>query len=133
MTHLDIRRERFQRAVSEMVRRRRAAAALHISWFAESRMLPPRRSGMQRQRNRRMVRAIVARGRALHPRGGSGAARPQCDGAGRNGSQASVTSMKTFVLLVTWIVSNQPPSSYQTTFNSAEACEAARNAILADG
>lgn len=41
--------------------------------------------------------------------------------------------MKTFVLLVTWIVSGQPPSSYQTTFNSAEACEAARNAVLADG
>jgi hypothetical protein len=41
--------------------------------------------------------------------------------------------MKTFVLLVTWIVSGQPPSSYQTTFNSAEACEAARNAVLTDG
>jgi len=41
--------------------------------------------------------------------------------------------MKTFVLLVTWIVSGQPPSSYQTTFNSAEACELARNAVLADG
>ena len=41
--------------------------------------------------------------------------------------------MKTFVLLVTWFVSGQPPSSYQTTFNSAEACEAARNAVLADG
>jgi hypothetical protein len=41
--------------------------------------------------------------------------------------------MKTFVLLVTWFVSNQPPSSYQTIFNSAEACEAARNAVLAEG
>ena len=41
--------------------------------------------------------------------------------------------MKTFVLLVTWLVSGQPPSSYQTTFNSAEACEAARNAVLTDG
>jgi len=41
--------------------------------------------------------------------------------------------MKTFVLLVTWIVSGQPPSSYQATFNSAEACEAARNAVLAEG
>ena len=41
--------------------------------------------------------------------------------------------MKSFVLLVTWIVSGQPPSSYQTTFTSAEACEAARNAVLADG
>ena len=38
-----------------------------------------------------------------------------------------------FVLLVTWIVSKQPPSSYQVTFNSAEACEVARNAVLADG
>jgi hypothetical protein len=32
-------------------------------------------------------------------------------------SQASITSMKTFVLLVTWMVSGQPPSSYRTIFN----------------
>ena len=31
--------------------------------------------------------------------------------------------MKTFVLLVTWLVLEQPPQSSQTTFNSAEACE----------
>jgi hypothetical protein len=42
--------------------------------------------------------------------------------------------MKTYLLLVTWIVSHQvPPSGYQATFNSAEACEAARNAVLAEG
>jgi hypothetical protein len=41
--------------------------------------------------------------------------------------------MKAFVLLVTWIVSGQPPSSYQTTFSSAATCEVARNAVLADG
>jgi hypothetical protein len=41
--------------------------------------------------------------------------------------------MKTFVLLVTWIVSDQPPSSYQTNFFSAEACAVARDAVLADG
>jgi hypothetical protein len=41
--------------------------------------------------------------------------------------------MKTFVLLVTWLVYNRPPSSYQTTFNSVEACEAARDAVLTDG
>jgi hypothetical protein len=41
--------------------------------------------------------------------------------------------MKTWLLLVTWIVSDQPPSSYQVTFNSAEACEVARKAVLADG
>jgi hypothetical protein len=41
--------------------------------------------------------------------------------------------MKTFVLLVTWIVSGQPPSSYQTTFNSAEVCETVRDAVLTDG
>ena len=40
--------------------------------------------------------------------------------------------MKTYLLLVTWIVSGQPPSSYQTTFNSAEACDAARGAVLAE-
>jgi hypothetical protein len=41
--------------------------------------------------------------------------------------------MKTFILMVTWIVSGQPPSSYQATFGSAEACNAARDAVLVDG
>jgi hypothetical protein len=36
------------------------------------------------------------------------------------------------VLLVTWIVSLQPPSSYQVTFDSWEKCEAAKNAVLDD-
>jgi hypothetical protein len=38
-----------------------------------------------------------------------------------------------FVLLVTWLVSGQPPNSYQVSFSSAEACEAARQGVLADG
>jgi hypothetical protein len=38
-----------------------------------------------------------------------------------------------FVLLVTWLVSGQPPNSYQIVFSSAEACEAARRGVLADG
>jgi len=37
-----------------------------------------------------------------------------------------------YILLVTWISGGQPPASYQTLFNSAEACEAARQAVLAD-
>jgi len=37
------------------------------------------------------------------------------------------------VLLVTWIVFGQPPSSYQVTFDSAEACDKAREAVLSDG
>ena len=37
--------------------------------------------------------------------------------------------MKAFVLLVTWFVPGMPPSSYQTVFASAGACEAARHAI----
>ena len=41
--------------------------------------------------------------------------------------------MKTWLLVVTWIVSDQPPSIYQVRFNSAEACEVARNAVLAEG
>jgi hypothetical protein len=40
--------------------------------------------------------------------------------------------MKTFILLVTWFAFQQPPHSYQTTFNSTEACNAAREAVLAD-
>jgi hypothetical protein len=43
------------------------------------------------------------------------------------------SQMKGFILLVTWIVSGQPPSSHQATFTSAEACNAARDAVLADG
>jgi hypothetical protein len=38
-----------------------------------------------------------------------------------------------YLLLVTWIVSGQPPSIYQATFNSGEACEVARKAVLAEG
>jgi hypothetical protein len=41
--------------------------------------------------------------------------------------------MKTIVLLVTWIVSGQPPTSYQARFGSEEACTEARDAVLADG
>jgi hypothetical protein len=41
--------------------------------------------------------------------------------------------MKSFMLLVTSLVSGQPPSSYQVSFNSAEACNAARDTVLADG
>lgn len=40
-----------------------------------------------------------------------------------------------YVLLVTWFLAGQPPSisSYQTTFNSVEACETARTTVLAEG
>ena len=34
------------------------------------------------------------------------------------------------VLLVTWIVSLQPPSSYHVEFDSLEKCEAAKLAVL---
>jgi hypothetical protein len=40
--------------------------------------------------------------------------------------------MKAFLLLVTWIVHNQPPANYQTAFNSLEACQAARTQVLND-
>lgn len=36
------------------------------------------------------------------------------------------------VLLVTWIVSGQAPSSYQVEFDSWQKCEAARQALLKD-
>jgi hypothetical protein len=35
-----------------------------------------------------------------------------------------------FLLLVTWFVNNQPPSNYQVTFSSSEACGAARLQVL---
>ena len=35
-----------------------------------------------------------------------------------------------FVLLVTWFVIGQPPSSYQIDFNSDASCEAARAQVL---
>jgi hypothetical protein len=31
-----------------------------------------------------------------------------------------------WILLVTWIVAGQPPSSYQAEFDTADACETAR-------
>ena len=36
------------------------------------------------------------------------------------------------ILLVTWIVSGQPPSNYQVTFDTWEKCDAARNEVLLD-
>src|SRR5262249_12529411 len=41
--------------------------------------------------------------------------------------------MPKVLLLVTWLVSGQPPSSYQLSFDSAAPCEAAREAVLAEG
>jgi hypothetical protein len=35
-----------------------------------------------------------------------------------------------FVLIVTWLTFNQPPSTTQTAFTSPAKCEAARRAIL---
>jgi hypothetical protein len=37
------------------------------------------------------------------------------------------------ILLVTWVVSGQPPNSYQTPFGSMEGCQAARAAVNAEG
>jgi hypothetical protein len=42
-----------------------------------------------------------------------------------------IETMK-IVLLVTWLVSGQPPSSYQVTFDSWEKCNAAKEAVLRD-
>lgn len=41
-------------------------------------------------------------------------------------------AMKTFLLLVTWLIHGQPPSNYQVTFGSPEACEAARLQVIND-
>jgi cell division protein FtsL len=38
----------------------------------------------------------------------------------------------TYMLLVTWIVHGQPPSSYQTQYTSADKCIFARETVLAD-
>lgn len=40
--------------------------------------------------------------------------------------------MKAFLLLVTWLMHDQPPSNYQVTFSSPEACEAARLQVIND-
>jgi hypothetical protein len=40
--------------------------------------------------------------------------------------------MKAFLLLVTWLASNQPPSHYQVQFSSSETCEAARQQLIKD-
>jgi len=40
--------------------------------------------------------------------------------------------MTAALLLVTWFYYSQPPSSYQTAFDSTEKCEAARVALMAE-
>jgi hypothetical protein len=41
--------------------------------------------------------------------------------------------MKPYILMVTWLVSGQPPHSYQVIFYSEAACVAARDAVVTDG
>jgi hypothetical protein len=48
------------------------------------------------------------------------------------GMPRSTGEMKA-ILLVTWIVSGQPPNSYQSPFGSMEGCQAARTAVIAEG
>ena len=36
------------------------------------------------------------------------------------------------VLLVTWLIPHQPPTSYQVPFDSGGLCEIARQSVLAD-
>jgi hypothetical protein len=40
--------------------------------------------------------------------------------------------VKTFLLLVTWLMYDQPPGNYQVTFSSLEAFEAARLKVVND-
>jgi len=40
--------------------------------------------------------------------------------------------MKSVVMLVTWMVFGQPPSSYQVAFTSMESCRVARAEVLKD-
>lgn len=44
----------------------------------------------------------------------------------------AIFAMKTFLLLVTWLAHNQPPSTTQVTFTSVEACETARLQVIKD-
>jgi hypothetical protein len=37
-----------------------------------------------------------------------------------------------FLLLVTWLMHDQPASNYQVGFSSLEACEVARNQLIKD-
>jgi len=37
-----------------------------------------------------------------------------------------------FILLVTWFLQGQPPSSYQVEFSSYDDCDAARGALIAE-
>jgi hypothetical protein len=48
------------------------------------------------------------------------------------GFPARELPMKPFLLLVTWLASNQPPSHYQVQFSSNETCEAARQQLIKD-
>jgi hypothetical protein len=54
--------------------------------------------------------------------------------AGNFGARAAIIGdlVKTFLLLVTWLMHDQPPSNYQVAFSSLEACEAARLKVVND-
>jgi hypothetical protein len=52
--------------------------------------------------------------------------------AGWLGKDEISLPMKAFLLLVTWLASNQPPSHYQVQFSSNETCEAARQQLIKD-
>ena len=45
---------------------------------------------------------------------------------------AFATDSSPAILLVTWLVYDQPPSSYQTTFDLTAACQQAREKVLAE-
>lgn len=40
--------------------------------------------------------------------------------------------MNAFVLAVTWFVVNQPPSNYQMTYTTREACDSAKAQLFAE-
>lgn len=56
-----------------------------------------------------------------------------CSGVARSQpASAPLPVVQRIILLVTWLVNDQPPSSYQTEFNSMAACQRARDKVLAE-
>jgi hypothetical protein len=58
-------------------------------------------------------------------------ARP-ADSEQSQSASAPLPAVQRVILLVTWLVNDQPPSSYQTEFNSMAACQRARDKVLAE-
>jgi len=54
------------------------------------------------------------------------------DGGLKSANAQVQSAAPPYILMVTWFTPIQPPNSYQVTFSSADACDAAKQQVMAD-